>query len=295
MRFWIILILFSIGLISCEKDISFNIENQPPKLVVDAQIEEGEQPLVVLTNTLNYFNAINPQLAASSFVTNAKVTISNGVKTHQLKEFRIPLAAGLFLNYYSNDPGNPTTAFVGDTNTRYNLRIETGGQVYTATTFLPRNRRTMDSIWYKATPVEGDANRVTMRGRFTDPIGLGDNIRYFTKINSGPFLVPRNSAFNDEVVDGTTFEFNIAVGIDRNAEREDDPAKTVDFRKGDTVTIKLCNIDKPSYDFWNTLEFSYNSIGNPFSSPNKVIGNISNGALGAFCGYSVRKKTIICR
>jgi len=295
MRNWFITVLFVSSLMSCEKDISFDIENQPPKLVVDAQIEEGQPPIVLLTNTLNVFNSITPQLAAGSFVSNAKVTISNGTKTHQLKEFSIAIGGGFFLNYYSNNPANPSTAFVGDTNTRYNLRIETGGEVYTATTFLPKNRRTMDSLWWKKSPVEGDSNRVTLRGKFTDPIGLGDNIRYYTKINRSPFLTPRNSVFTDEVVDGRKFEFDIAVGKDRNAESENDPSKTIDFRRGDTITIKLCNIDKASYNFWNTLEFSYNSIGNPFSAPNKVLGNISNGALGVFCGYSVREKTIICK
>jgi hypothetical protein len=43
------------------------------------------------------------------------------------------------------------------------------------------------------------------------------------------------------------------------------------------------------------MEFGYQSIGNTFSSPTKVIGNISNGALGAFCGYAAFYKTIIIR
>jgi hypothetical protein len=41
------------------------------------------------------------------------------------------------------------------------------------------------------------------------------------------------------------------------------------------------------------MEFAYQSIGNPFASPNKVLGNVSNGALGAFCGYAAFYKTII--
>ncbi len=36
------------------------------------------------------------------------------------------------------------------------------------------------------------------------------------------------------------------------------------------------------------MEYSYQSIGNPFSSPTKVRGNISNGALGYFGGYAVQ-------
>ena len=60
----------------------------------------------------------------------------------------------------------------------------------------------------------------------------------------------------------------------------------------DTVTLKLSNIDRTTYQFWLTMEFAYQSIGNPFASPNKVIGNISNGALGAFCGYASAYKTL---
>jgi hypothetical protein len=61
------------------------------------------------------------------------------------------------------------------------------------------------------------------------------------------------------------------------------------------VTLKLCNIDKATYDFWRTMEFAYSSVGNPFSSPTKVLSNISGGALGYFGGYAAQFKTIIIR
>ena len=57
--------------------------------------------------------------------------------------------------------------------------------------------------------------------------------------------------------------------------------------------LKLCNIDRPTYTFWSTWEFAFQSIGNPFAQPNKVIGNISNGALGAFSGYGAFYKTLL--
>ncbi|MEO6537303.1 MAG: DUF4249 domain-containing protein, partial [Ferruginibacter sp.] len=62
-----------------------------------------------------------------------------------------------------------------------------------------------------------------------------------------------------------------------------------------TVTLKFCNIQKPVYLFWSTWEFAYQSIGNPFAQPNKVLGNISNGALGSFSGYAAFYRTIIAR
>ena len=65
------------------------------------------------------------------------------------------------------------------------------------------------------------------------------------------------------------------------------------FNKGDTVTFKLCNIDKATFDFWRTMEFSYASVGNPFSSPSKVLSNISGNGLGYFAGYAAQYHTII--
>jgi hypothetical protein len=59
------------------------------------------------------------------------------------------------------------------------------------------------------------------------------------------------------------------------------------------VTVKVADIDKVTYDFWRTLEFSYQSVGNPFSNPVKVLGNISNGALGYFGGYAAQYHRLV--
>jgi hypothetical protein len=84
-------------------------------------------------------------------------------------------------------------------------------------------------------------------------------------------------------VDGSTYQVILPRGYNRVL-----PPKPEDnlFFKGDSVTIKFCNINRSTYTFWNTWEFAYQSIGNPFSQPNRVLGNVSNGALGAFCGYA---------
>ena len=119
--------------------------------------------------------------------------------------------------------------------------------------------------------------------RAFDPPGLGNYVRYFTKTNSEPFFPGGNSVFDDQVIDGTSYEVQLPKGFDKN-----DPPKMDSnfFKRGDTVALKFCNIDKASYDFWSTWEFAFQSIGNPFAQPNKVVGNISNGALGVFCGYA---------
>ncbi|MEP7109441.1 MAG: DUF4249 family protein, partial [Ferruginibacter sp.] len=122
------------------------------------------------------------------------------------------------------------------------------------------------------------------------PPGLGNYIRYFTRKNSEPFLPGENSVFDDQVIDNTTYQLQVDPGINRNNPVSFDSNY---FKRGDTVTLKLCNIDKPTYTFWSTWEFAFQSIGNPFAQPNKVIGNISNGALGDFYGYAAFYKTLI--
>jgi hypothetical protein len=78
--------------------------------------------------------------------------------------------------------------------------------------------------------------------------------------------------------------------VNKNADNSD---TSLYFRRGDTAILKLCNIDKATYDFWRTYEFNFQSIGNPFSSPTKVINNVSNGALGYFGGYAAQYRTLI--
>jgi hypothetical protein len=128
-------------------------------------------------------------------------------------------------------------------------------------------------------------------GKIKDPPGFGNYIRFYTQTGPGPFYPGLNSVFDDQIIDGTTYDIEIEKGIDRNTKIDFDNYSF--FNRGDTVTVKFCNIDKAAFDFWRTMEYSYSSIGNPFSSPTKVTGNIQGGALGYFGGYAVQYKTLV--
>lgn len=274
---------------SCEKNIDFTLDTSQPTLVVDAQIENELSPTVVLTKSVEYFSQINPQIFESSFIHDADVYISNGILTHKLKEYSIPLFPGVNTYYYGIDSAQLGTAFTGELNTTYTLRVVADGKEYLSTTKIPGLDWIPDSVYFKRPNTDLDTARRNMFVTATDPIGLGNFIRYFTKKNSGPYLPGRNSVFSDEIIEGTTYTTQVDPGIDRNNLNQE-----FTFEVGDTVTLKFCNIDKATFTFWNTWEFSLQSIGNPFAQPNKVIGNISNGALGAFCGYAaLYKKTIL--
>lgn len=286
---WGILILYCFA--ACEKSINIQPKSQKPLLVVDGSIENNKPPFIVLSTSLNYFSKINPDILIASIVKGAKLTLSDGAAIIQLKEYSQALGGGYYLVYYSTDTTNGAAVMTGQTGKEYNLTIEYNNQQYTAHTTIPAVAKTVDSLWWKPAPHNTDTTKVVVMGQLTDPAGYGNYIRYFTKVNSEAFLPGALSVYDDQLTDGTTYEYQMDQGIDRN-----NPPGEKNygfFKRGDTVTAKLANIDKATFDFWRTLEFSYQSVGNPFSNPVKVLGNVSNGALGAFCGYGVQYKTLI--
>lgn len=284
-------ILASIVLARCEKSITFTPENAESLVVVEATIENGQAPVVILSSSVNYFSQISPDILSNSFIRNANIEISNGTLTHKLKEYVISGINGYNLFYYSVDSANLSTAFKGEFEKSYTLKITTGGKDYTAITTIPALAKKIDSLWWQKAPGNLDSNYVKVVARVTDPPGYGNYIRYFTRRNQEPFWPGRNSTFDDQIVDGKTYDVQIDRGVNRN-EVIDEETYTL-FDRGDTVTLKQCNIDKPTYDFWRTIEYSYASIGNPFSSPTKVLTNIKGGGLGYFGGYAAQYISLI--
>ena len=183
---------------------------------------------------------------------------------------------------------------LGKFNTTYHLNIQLpDSSVYTSETTIPPLRKTCDSLWWMPAPNNPDTSRCVLYGFFHDPPGLGDYVRYFTSVNGAPFYPGYTSAFDDQVTDGTDYTFQIPQGFNKNDTVKVSSDDYGFFHHGDSITFKFCDIDKATYDFWRTWEFAYQSNGNPFSQPVKVIGNISNNALGAFCGYAAQYKSII--
>ncbi|TAH03392.1 MAG: DUF4249 domain-containing protein [Sphingobacteriales bacterium] len=290
MNRYLILVLIVTVFLACEKAVSFNVEKTTPAIVVEATIEDGQPPIVLLSNSYDYFGKITPELLANSFIRNAIVTVNNGTKTHTLKEYSLTTTGGAKIYYYSIDSANLATAFVGEFTKKYELAITVNGQTITGTTTIPALVKKIDSVWWRPAPNNPDTNKVILAAKVTDPPGFGNYIRYYTKANRDPFFPGLNSVFDDQIIDGKTYSIDVERGADRNEEIDRDNFSF--FEKGDTITVKFCNIDKATYDFWRTMEYSYASIGNPFSSPTKVLSNVK-GALGYFGGYAVQYKTLV--
>ena len=55
------------------------------------------------------------------------------------------------------------------------------------------------------------------------------------------FIPGYNSVFDDQVIDGKTYTFQVDRGVNKNSDIKDDD---IFFNQGDTVILKLCNIDR---------------------------------------------------
>jgi hypothetical protein len=300
--------IMTIACISCVKTIHIDLQQQEPKLVIDGTIESGLPPYLFLSHSLNFFSTINKEELEKSYVHDALVTVSDGQTIDTLREYNYTDSSGFTYYLYTTDTTglnfdllefDTTTLkknFIGRFNTNYTLTVKTKeGHSYTAKTSIPYNAKTCDSIWWKPAK-EKRKPWCTMYGRYIDPPALGNYTRYFTRRNGERFLPGLISVFDDGIVNGTTYTEQFLMGWDKNSL---DSANAADINKfgyalrGDTVTLKYCNIDKSTFTFWNTWEYGLQSYTNPFAAPVTVIGNVSNGALGAFCGYATAYKTII--
>lgn len=287
-------IFISSLLISCERTVSFNLAPSAQKVVVEGTIESGLPPYVRFSKSIGFFSNINLDTLANTFLHDAAMTVSDGMQTVHLKEYPI-ITDSVTLYIYTVDTADPAALnFKGIAGNTYTLTINYEGQTYTATTTIPP-LIPLDSVWAAPPPAEeipdDYPNSMWLYAQYTDPPQPGNKARYFTSRNGQPFLPPYFSVYDDDIINGTTVQIQLPAGMDKMDSFNADTYGY--FYKGDTVIVKWCSIDDKVFDFWRTLEYSYGSTGNPFSSPVEVSTNISNGALGVWQGYGTTYDTLI--
>lgn len=276
---------------ACERNINVKIPDTGQELVVDGSIENRKSPVVVLTHSLAFFSSIDTNLLKTLFVHGATVTVTGNGQTVNLTEHEVDTLNGNKYYYYTTD-STDSVLMKGKIGQTYILHIETNGVTYTAQTTIPEGGFHLDSLWWVwgIKNNKPDSTKAYLMAKITDPPQLGNYARYFTKRNSEPFFPGLNSVADDEITNGTIFEFQIDRGV--NKDLPIDFNNSGYFLPGDTVTLKFCNIDKATFDFWHTWEYAWSNEGNPFSNPVTVIGNVK-GALGYWGGYAAQYKTVI--
>ncbi|MBX7224388.1 MAG: DUF4249 domain-containing protein [Chitinophagales bacterium] len=294
-------------LTSCETEITVDLPDPEPKIVVEGHVENGLPPYVILTKNQPFFGGLDLNNIGDYFIHGARIWVSDGTDSVKLVEYTrdilyalpdsvaIAIAAefGLDIDSVEEFPDIAIYSvpfnklFLGEVGKTYSLRVKVEGKTLTASTTIPP-LVFFDSLFVVPHPNPDNDTLVRLKGRIKDPDLPGNYYRYFTKANSGSWLTDFGTVFDDAFINGQSFDIQIPKGTDLS-EKDDvdfDPETYGFWNKTDTCYVRLASIDKPHYDFWRTLETERANQGSPFGSATVVLSNIyGKGGIGIWGGY----------
>lgn len=305
-KFSIVLFLVLL-LFGCEEEVMLELPEGKEKLVVQGHIEQDAPPIVVLTRSVPVFSSSSKNDLGKSFVHGARVIVSTGSQSYELREFApaqfTPELKRLLSEQFAVPPTSlePGSGFVfyiyttdelkGETGKSYGLQISYEDHSLSASTTIPQ-LNPLSELFAVPHPDSGEDSLVSVYYRYNDPDTLGNSVRYFTKRNNEPFYAGLlTSVFNDELINGArSLTFPLGRGVPQG--RDSDERTAGYFGKGDTVTIRWAAIDLAHFRFWSTLESERNSNGSPIGTPDITRSNVKGG-LGIWGGYAVTYHSII--
>jgi len=294
--------------------VQIDIQGFEQQLVVEGMIETDGFPIVLLSRSQDVYAPTNIGSYLSSFVSDASVSVSNGIQTIELTLFSIndlPLASkktvAEMLKLEFNVVGflpilvysTADNSFKGEVGKSYTLSILDKGKTYTGTTsLLPPVA--LDNLYWR--PETSNTDYGPSVAVLSDPANVYNAYKWQAKrINiqaNGEeldtlFRKGQNGYFDDQFFDGITFEFDAP-----NRQEIKNPNHLEAYKRyykmGDSVVVKMSRIDEAAYDFFNKKDAQVGSAGNPFATPVNVPSNITGGALGIWVGVSPWYDTLYC-
>ncbi|HRO75410.1 MAG TPA: DUF4249 family protein [Crocinitomicaceae bacterium] len=307
-------ILVAFTMYSCSKPVKVNIPGFEEKIVIEGSIETGGFPFILISKTKNVYSPTSQIEALGSYLTGAKVWVSDGTTTIQLTEICTDnLPAGMdttvanFLGIPTELMGQVTVCayvgldnnFKGEVGKNYHLTVEFEGKTYEADSKILEPIDLINSYWKaeSKTPDYGYVHHF-----LKDPIsmrnGYSYQVRRLNVDSTGQaidqrFFRPFMSYFDDEFFNGLTFEFFMDNPTTYDDESIDGKYRGL-FHRGDTVEVKFSNYEHNLFRFLNAILQQKIGGGSPMTLPANAVGNISNGGLGAWIAFSPSFSTLIC-
>lgn len=241
MKKLVLLVVFFGIFSSCEDVIDVELNDAPPRLVIEADLNVWEsgtaQASVRLTTTAPFFDDEVP------YVTNATVTVTD--------------ENGTVYPFIYSDNGFYTANLVPQLNRDYTLSVTYNNETYTAT----EKRYTVSPLEFVEQRDDGGftGEDIELKAYFTDPPGVQNF--YFFEGRSEKGLVL--DVFNDEFFDGNTIFGYYLVE---------------DLAPEDQVQFNLYGVSEAFYNYmFILLQQTNDQGGGPFETqPATVRGNIVN-------------------
>lgn len=260
--FLIIISLFLV--ISCEREIDLNLEDQSGNIVIEANVTDQAGPYTVrITKSVSF-----TQSNSYPGVENAQVTLSDNLgQTENLQH----IGNGIY----------QASSFQGQSGRTYTLKVQTDGKEYTSQSKMPEAVE-FQGLEQDSFMVAGETS-YTLLPIFVDPPALGNRYLFTYSVNDNPKKY--FSEFSDNVNNGAPNQRPLILP-------NDDEDGDVKVKVGDKITVKMQCIDDAVYTFYSAL-LQLSGGGGGGVTPTNPPSNISNGALGYFSAHTVSVKTIV--
>ncbi|GAB4446188.1 MAG: hypothetical protein Fur0028_00430 [Bacteroidales bacterium] len=285
MKRMVYIFILSLALISCEKEITVDMPTPENKIVVEAAIEEGQYAWAFISRTAAYFAPVDSAIIINMIVKNAVIVVTDGIENDTLHLSFDPYTFP-YLKYVGSK-------IIGQAGKQYWITITVDEKTYHAKTTIP-HAVSLDSLKFKP-----DNNQDTLGFIWLylkDPDTLGNYYRAFTKVlgKDSVFLHPYPSVTDDRFFNGQKAEYQLYRGRNPLEDNNYNPQGLDSagiarwyFRTGETVIVKITQIDNLHYRFWYSMEQQFMTDGNPFATPTSLKTNIEGGAIGVWGGYGV--------
>lgn len=276
---YIILLASLLCLLSCEGDDTIQVQ---PQLVVEGWIDSDGFPVVILTTTVPIGEEKQSVSSLEDYVVKwAKVTVSDG-------EQDVILTGKVDKDYFPSYIYT-TGRMRGVAGKTYRLTVEYDGYYAEAEATIPQ-RAEVDS--FKVERLGEDSGYYGLYAYFKDNPAEKNYYKFFVHTSSSPyksFASARLGLVNDEVIADSVI--CAPIHRDHNVTEWDDYEQN--FAYGETVRVKIAQIDSVGYDFWKSYEEVATLSRNPlFPSTSSLRSNV-RGALGYWLGYGSSKYTVI--
>ncbi len=263
-----VLALFA-TLTSCnlEKEVEIEIPPYDRQLVVECFMEVGSPFRLLVSESIGFFEPQDTPIIAG-----AEVVIShNGIHD--------TLPQGLYFDPMGMKIFNFASSNVvpADGNIQYELSVKypDGRHVTGSARIMPKVELAPMTAMFNA-----DSN-ASILVQWPDQPGV-ENF-YRLALFKGKVFEPNPDAENTQLLDFTL--------DDRIGDGEMFTIGTLfDFQSGDTIIAQLYHIDKPYWQYINSLDDAASSNGNPFAQPG-VIRSTVEGGMGVFTGYQFDRDT----
>lgn len=248
-KLYIVLILTSLSIVSCEDVIDVNLDSANPKLVIDASLkwQKGEtgnvQTINLSTTTDFYSNTIPPATGATVSVINLSSDIT------------------IIYNFIETTPGTYVcTNFNPIINDEYQLTVVYAGETYKATSKLMPTPE-IEFAEQTMIPGFGGDEIVQVKFYFVDN-GDEDNF-YLVGAKNSNIVYPEFGVITDEF-----FQGNMMFGVYIDDE----------LKAGDVIDYSLQGITEKYSNYMNKLlSIAGSDGGSPFATPPATLrGNIVN-------------------